>query len=326
MSRRHPPAMAFTIQSTYPKLIDARQSGQHRLTAHGWRGVRVGRNEVWKVTRQSGERYFVKFYDSKWQFRRDLVGLDAAHEVAARNSQYCAPTVLNADGAVSAIATTELSGPSLRTVLSRAFRMDQNPLRRSAPIQRALDLLHRIIGYLRELHGSRCAPDESLLDHSVHGIVSRISRKLSRIERLSRGKPTYLKCLLTDVRRACSDLAIDVDRVDMVPVFGDPVPDNIMMDGGRVGLIDFEDYGLGDPARDWVMLLDSVTPSWSWWHWSNAPILELLSGIDVPIRKSALIRAELHLDQYITQRMWQRRRASLQMAALRQELKALPSD
>ena len=221
--------------------------------------TRCGRFDSWAIKRKNEFRpsFFAKYCRSQAHFQREIFGFRAMQGLAARTSEIMAADIIATDPTHNLVVTNSLGDCSLHQMLRSGFRIDKCLLRsrsRRQAVDRVVQCIETVIALIDALKNVESESSSGdLLDHGVGAVVERINRKLQKIHvQPACGGASYSSEL---------PLAIELNRpvreCSRVLVHGDLSAGNILIDGEAVGLVDFEDMGMGPTFRDtlWIRYL-----------------------------------------------------------------------
>lgn len=252
--------MAMTPYRELAELTKTRNGAGH--LDGGWWGDPIGRNNVWRL-RSSDQTIYVKWTNHREHFDREVLGLQAAHELAEEHSWVAAAESLYVNPDMGVVVTSGLRGAKLSTHMRNAYRVDRNPLRRTRSLEMFRGGLQAAIDWLGLFHDCSVLAEPFLYDHTVRGSWRRLIWKLER----------------TTDRPCAPDRDLVLQFIESEPpnhmgrtslVCGDAGIGNFLWDGEHIGRIDFEDLGFGLPARDFVEVREDLAavirkP----WYWST---------------------------------------------------------
>jgi hypothetical protein len=264
-----------------------------------WAVVRVGRNPVWRV-QSPGETVFVKIMSDPRYYHRECHGFEVSQQLATQHNWITAPELVHTNEAQGALITSALPGIGVGRLLRSAFRMDRNPLRRSEPIDEFLQALSFVLRWLEALHLAPVACRPLLFDHSSTRMRDRI------VEKLDRGMKHGV--LEVDGQSLERLRQLEVSAAEPARLIcGDATLGNFLWDGqhGRVGRVDFEDFGFGAPNRDFAEIRQGLEVAGSKpWYWNVDRALTMVPSGGGPVEEG-LYRLEWMIDRH-----WPGRRRS----------------
>ena len=215
-------------------------------------GTRVGRNDVWQleVKNNTLETYFAKFWSSTPEFRRELWGLILMQKLATQTTWIMAVEIVFIDEDVGLVVTKGLKGYTFTELLQSAFRHDKGWVNRKKKKANVNRCTHQILDLIKLLQDQEVFETHILQDHSPLGAIDRINRSLKRFQ----ANPT----LNETGEISFLPFALQLGPGEMGKsnrlVHGDLSPGNIFFYNGKIGVIDFEDMGIGSPFREIVWL------------------------------------------------------------------------
>jgi streptomycin 6-kinase len=116
----------------------------------------------------------------------------------------------------------------------------------------ALTLAPRIAKAAHAIHGSAAAPSRT---HTISDEMQILAERLSAV---SAAKPEWRE-RLRNVLSDCHSLAPSVAEAKACPIHRDFHPGQVLVDGARLWLLDFDLFSLGDPAVDVGNFIAHVT-------------------------------------------------------------------
>lgn len=239
------------LASIVEAILRARETANRGLLqVPGFRAQLIGRNWVWRICREgkNGGVLFAKICRDHSTFRRELAGLALSHRISQASQDFVSSELVFLDESNLLLITQAIHGRSLADFLTSAFRIDRNPFARRRPIESFEACAHQALRWLDALSGQAIPEIQVLRDHSIPTLVTRI---LDKLDWILESRPNDLSDVCqkaSEMTRVASSLLAAQSRVAVV--LGDASPSHFIFDGRRVGVIDFEDLGLGDPARD----------------------------------------------------------------------------
>jgi hypothetical protein len=284
--------VADTLQHVFStENMSAALNGASSYTAR-----KVGRNEVWEITGcgPAGGRSYAKWWPSPEMFQRELEGLRIVNSLATRHSWLMATTVIVADEATGVIVVRELCGVSGEELISRPLRRLRPAMNRAAQKRGAVRCLSMIVQFLEHLHRVPVQDSAHLTTHGPTAVVARVNELAERLRQhpLLEGEiwNAFPLCLrdfpIADVPRDCV-------------LHGDPSPGNFIVDDSRLGVLDFEDLGVGPACRDLLWVDYCLEQYDRMWHYgSGEQLRRVISHIPMDPGVRLLYRLEfllLHL-------------------------------
>jgi aminoglycoside phosphotransferase (APT) family kinase protein len=259
--------------------------------AHGeWAVLRVGRNPVWRIESRGGT-FFVKIMKSPRYYQRERHGLEVSQRLARQHDWITAPELVYTNEGQGALITSALPGVGVGRLLRSAFRRDRNPFRRTAPIEEMLRAFSQVLRWLAELHRVPVTCSTLLFDHSITSMRDRILRKLNRA--VEHGLLELNDCVLQRFR----ELQVSASQPEHL-ISGDATLGNFLWDGQRIGRVDFEDLGVGAPARDYSEIRQGLEAvGHNRWYWSVDQAVVMLPPTSGRVEE-ALYRLEWALDRH----------------------------
>lgn len=261
-------------ESCVPRFGDAelcrlREAAESCTLPQGIVAERCGRNDVWRLIDTVSKRYYAKVWDDEDEFRRELVGLQLANELADGRSGFTSAEIVYVSEADLLFVTAELPGDPVIDLFRNAYRIDKNPLRRKRPIATFRAALQAVLSWLSAFHELSSPSVTPIYDHSDSSIRERINTKLNTV---FRGQTFGARLGIQSI--PCGFAPQD----DMGLVFGDVTLGNFFFDGERIGAVDFEDIGYGAPRRDFVGLrLELNWPFEKLHYWVDREVQFLLA-------------------------------------------------
>ena len=116
----------------------------------------------------------------------------------------------------------------------------------------ALTLAPRIAKAAHAIHGSAAAPSRT---HTIGDEMQILAERLSAV---SAAKPEWRE-RLRNVLSECRSLASSLAEAKLCPIHRDFHPGQLLVDGARLWLLDFDLFSLGDPAVDVGNFIAHVT-------------------------------------------------------------------
>jgi hypothetical protein len=242
-----------------------RQSSRVFMYADG-RAIRRGRNDAWGIRRQGDrlESYFAKFWNSQRLFRREVFGLQMMQRLASTSSYMAAAEVIHTDEERGLIVTSNLEGKSLFNILKYAFRIDRylynsrNNVNKY--IEKTFECLQLLMNFISEFQNqSICSLDQKIdfVSHDIKSVINRINKKLDIIFSDTHFSQERIFCQFPKFVQLSKEKPVFPSHL----VHGDLSPGNIIFDGTRIGVIDFEDLGIGPYFRDVLWIVYTLNPN-----------------------------------------------------------------
>lgn len=284
-------------------LAQSIRTGQSEIELDDYLAIRVGRNQVWKLTPHTegqGQSLFFKYYHSLDSFNRELAGLQVANSLARQFPAYLAPEVLFSDEQSLVVVINELSGETLAELMKAALRIDRNPLRKRGPIERVQMALTLTAEWLKSLREQSVSPNQFFSDHSLQGSMNRILSKISIIKQRELPKNQYQRKLIDDLKTICVAASAKLPCEEPVLVHGDLAPGNVIYNNGRIGVIDFEDFGVGDAVRDSINFREQIEPGHGRWRkWALPRLSNEIEFVVASESEEAVFRIEFCLNRLV---------------------------
>lgn len=280
---------ALLDAASLAQLTGASHDTSLRL-ANGLVAARCGRNEVWRIETGDQGTMYVKIHRDDEAFERERFGLALAAAIAAADDRFDAARCLQIDRSLGVLITAELPGTPVSELIRDAYRIDRNPLRRSAPRRLAEKAVHAVLCWIEAFHRQSAAAAPRLHDHSRTGIIERVNRKLQQ------------PCGNNTFARAVAVSAFSLPPAQHAPAtltmqFGDPSLENFRFDGQRIGAVDFEDVGVGIGERDSIILRNRLARALALpYYFSDSSLVASIpaaSSLD-----EAIVQIELELLRY----------------------------
>ncbi len=234
-----------------------------QIAGPDYTAIRVGRNKVWRVRAASWpSSIFLKLWFEPQEMARELEGLRLAREIATEAPQlFVAPQVVYVEKDQGILTLAEMPGRPVSDLVRLAYRRDFMLRRTLADVQRAAQAISGVFRWLDAFHARKVDENAPVYDHSVRKIRLRSCRKVEQLL-TQRVSPS-----LQRARRGLLQMEGAGDRNSPRLIFGDCTLGNFFFDGERSGAIDYEDIGLGDPARDELFLcneFDQLRKNWAY--------------------------------------------------------------
>lgn len=233
---------------------------------------KVGRNQVWEVTscEQSKKRCYAKWWPSPQMFQRELGGLDIINRLAARHSWLLPAPVIFADEANGVIVVREVHGVDGSHLISQALRRFQRTMKRET--EKAFRCLSLILQFLEQLHRVEVRDSSHLAAHDPMAVLDRVNGFAERL----RNHPAWDDAGVWDAfPLSLNDFQI-AEMPALCVLHGDPTPVNFIIDDSRVGVLDFEDMGVGPACRDLLWIDYCLEQYDRMWHYRSGARLRRL--------------------------------------------------
>jgi hypothetical protein len=295
----------LTVSQLVERLSTARQGSPRRCQIDGIHCMRVGRNDVWRVT-LGGAVLFVTYCQNDGEFHRRLAGIELTETIARDNPNIAAARLEAVIAESGVIVVQKAPGIAADRLFRLAYRIDKNPFRGRAARGRFLDALASITDFLRAMHQSLPASREHLWDHGPESVVRRVTSHLDRLSQTV----ARLRGLRVPALPYPSNTVSDV-------VLGDVTLGNFLIDGSRVMCVDFEDLGFGEPRRDFVLLNESLKRALGQWYYWSDDFRGLVPMVQPDDPWCAMYALEAQL-----LRVWPELKQPRQRARLRREVEA----
>ena len=229
---------------------------------------KIGRNEVWEITTDAPAkpRCYAKWWPSTEMFHRELEGLRIVNTLAARHDWIMAAPIIVADETTGVIVVQEIRGTSAAELISRPLRRLRSSMNTPARQRDAVNCLAMIGRFLEQLHRVDVPHSGHLASHGPAAVVARVNRLADCLrEHASLGH----LAVWTAFPLSLQDFHI-ADEPQLCVLHGDTSLVNFLGDGSRLGILDFEDFGVGPACRDWLWL-DYCLEQYDWmWHYRTA--------------------------------------------------------
>lgn len=237
------------------KLLSKSKKKSHLV--QGWSAQSIGRNNVWKLDSPEHAVFFAKF-PARDTLDREIVGLNLAIDLAGRDARFMAAPIETIDEDIPCIVTRAIGGTSLAELFKYAYRWDKNPLRRAAPIARVHRALSLALDWIAAWQQQQLEHLPLFEDHSPRGMYARIVVSWDA----DLGIPPVEFGFLQDKSDDYQTL-----------LFGDASLGNFFYDDHRIGAIDFENIGFGNPHYDLLILRHWIHQAFGQWGYSCEPSL-----------------------------------------------------
>ncbi len=228
--------------------------GQQRLVRNGYTAEAVsgyrGVQRVYRVTVTTGRYrtvYYVKRSPTREIFVRNLAAFSHLARVAEASESVIVPELIGYCEHRLLIATRAMSGTSLHEMLVRGARYDRIPWWPQVDITAGAAAIARGFTALHE----RGDPGVGgLADHSGQHRAHVLRTKVDRLHSYFPEFCARIAPAITRVRSRLTECASTRSYLN-----GDTSPTNLFICGTQLGLIDYEDAGVGDWRRDVAFLL-----------------------------------------------------------------------
>lgn len=229
---------------------------------------KIGRNEVWEITTEAPakSRCYAKWWPSTEMFHRELEGLRIVNTLAARHDWIMAAPIVVADETTGVIVVQEICGTSAAELISRPLRRLRSSMNTPARQREAVNCLAMIGRFLEQLHRVDVPHSRHLAGHGPAAVVARVNRLADGLR--AHASLGHL-AVWTAFPLSLQDFHI-ADEPRLCVLHGDTSLVNFLSDGSRLGILDFEDLGVGPACRDWLWL-DYCLEQYDWrWHYRTA--------------------------------------------------------
>ena len=286
-------------------LSAARHNSNGACVVDGVSCLRVGRNDVWRVV-VNDVVHFVTYCRNDGDFRRRLAGIELVEKIARDHPNVVPPRLESVIDSSRVIVVRKAEGIPAEGLLKRGYRIDRNPFHRRAQWLPFLNALVAITGFLRVVHQHLPSSRIHLWDHGPESVFSRVE---SHLYRLSQTVDVFKGLTLPPIALP--------SQVVSGAVLGDLSLGNFLIDGDRVVYVDFEDFGVGEPRRDVVLLNESLKRALAQWHYWADDVDTLVPVVGNEDPWCTLYALELQL-----QRVWQELERPRPGAGLTREVEA----
>jgi thiamine kinase-like enzyme len=229
---------------------------------------KIGRNEVWEITTDAPAklRCYAKWWPSPEMFQRELEGLRIVNALAARHDWIMAAPIIVADETTGVIVVDEIRGASGAELISRPLRRLRPSMNTAARQRDAVNCLAMIRRFLEELHRVNVPHSRHLASHAPAAVLARVNRLADGLrEDASVAHLAVWKVFPLSLQ----DLRI-TDEPELCVLHGDASPGNFLVDGSRLGILDFEDLGVGPACRDLLWTEYCLERFDAMWHYRTA--------------------------------------------------------
>jgi hypothetical protein len=255
-----PEAIADTLNGVW-----GTRTGGAATDRPAYAAKKIGRNEVWEITTDAPAklRCYAKWWPSTEMFQRELEGLRIVSTLAARHDWIMAAPIIVADETTGVIVVHEIRGTSGEELISRPLRRFRSSMNTPARQLDAVNCLAMIRRFLDQLHRVNVPHSRHLASHGPAAVVERVNRLADRL----RGHASLAHLAVwTAFPLSLQDFRI-ADEPQLCVLHGDTSPRNFLVDGSRLGILDFEDLGVGPACRDWLWI-DYCLERYGWmWHY-----------------------------------------------------------
>ena len=235
---------------------------------------KIGRNEVWEITTDAPAklRCYAKWWPSTEMFHRELEGLRIVNTLAAGHDWITAAPIIVADATTGVIVVHEIRGVSGEELISRPLRRFCPSMNTPARQLEAVNCLTMIRRFLEQLHRVNVPHSRHLANHGPAAVVARVN---TLADRLRQHASLAHLAMWTAFPVSLQDFRI-ADEPQLCVLHGDTSLRNFLVDGSRLGILDFEDLGVGPACRD-LLWIDYCLKRYDWmWHYRTAQGLRRL--------------------------------------------------
>lgn len=240
------------LRAVFEACLAAHASGAISLRGRSFVARRSVPKNVWKIESSGGDEWHLKFCRSAARFQRELAGVELSRRLACEHPWCMAVEVVYVDEDQHAVATTRMPGVSGQRLFQTILRWDR-ALSACAQARRealaAFRLIWRWIAAWQRITPPR---HEFHYDHTLSFAATTIDWKIENLRPfLSDSQRAELERMGRLARRAS---AHEDPQDGKVLIHGDLTSGNIFFHQGRIGVIDFEDMGVGPAYRDalWI--------------------------------------------------------------------------
>lgn len=290
--------MAVMAVEEAARSLSPRDRATDPLSDSSWTAARVGRNDVWRLAHRSDaqETFFAKFYTSPAGFQRELSGLRRAWKLALEHDWLMAAEVVIADEEEGFILTRALPGTPLRHLIRKALRRAQPGQLRREALEHTRWALARVIAWIGLWQRASAEEVVNPQDDRPMVVAERIAAKLARLQ--AGGTRTHSR-----LASSVSDHAGEIGGLSVL-THGDLSFGNILCDTGRVGIVDFENTGLGLPCRDFAWIRYNLEQgNYRWYYRKSGPLLALVETTPADALAVELYRLEFVIDHLLILQM-----------------------
>lgn len=258
-----------------------------------FRGIRVGRQGVWRIMDNSNRKslIYIKIGLDAGDFAREQSGLAYARTLAENHAWITTPHVLDAQPDRGLIVTKAVEGIRLSDMLADALRIDRNPQRDKRKLKNLFLCLETLCRWMRLFHSLPCRPDSHMICHDQSFSAKRARSNLPRI-RLAGKRWEKLSARILNIlaETKCNKI------VGWGLVHGDLSPGNVLFHGEKICVIDFEDMGYGPMLRDalWFSFLLNRS-SLRLFYTGRKKVTEIILPKDYPDDLAAIYNLDFEL-------------------------------
>jgi len=207
-------------------------------------------------------------------------GLEACHQLANSDGRIAAPELIETVDELRILVTRRVAGCAVGAIVTAGCRWDKNPFRKRDRIDRCRLAIDAVLHFLATLHKSPIPDCSTLWDHGPRGVYGRVMQHLQDLQPLANGTSEPVWQFADPGIRTWKE----------VPVLGDATLGNFIFDGSRIACVDFEDFGVGEPERDYLVLSEELKRIQGRWHYWR-----IGDGIAVPASLAKSPWQELYL-------------------------------
>ena len=242
---------------------------------------------------------FLKRYEHKEDYIREVAGIRLAQEIADNDDRFFAARILLTNDEQNVVVTSELKGESLDSIFKSAYRRDKNFFRSASPRNLAKKRLNVMLQWLGELNKRVFPADGLARDHSIVSIRDRI---ITRLDYLFSDAHVISKHDHAIGVRFSESVAADHegDQPERLQ-FGDPTFGNFIFQGDRLGVIDFEEIGPSSLSIDTLCIgywLDRASERWQ--YWDCAELREICGVGLIPDQVRLFFALQLAVNRCVT--------------------------
>jgi thiamine kinase-like enzyme len=204
-----------------------------------------------------------------------------------------AADVLTVDESELFILTKALPGTPLRALIQTALRRAQARHVQRAALEQSRQSLAQVVAWINMLQGVGPQDLGDLQDDRPAAVAERVATKF---ERLRSGSLASSVAIPWSAPRFPSVLRNGLS----VLTHGDLSFGNILCHQGRIGVVDFENMGIGLPHRDvgWIQY-NLEQCNYRWYYRSSTPLLQLLELRSSDVAEVSLYRMEYVIDHLL---------------------------